>query len=54
MTAPNTPQPGATVVPSAAAERHRIWRQDSSGLLVYAVAELLFVLAVVVIVFAAR
>lgn len=47
MTAPNTPQPGDTVVPSAAAERRRIWQSDSFGITIYAVTAGLFALAVV-------
>ena len=54
MTAPNTPQPGPTVVPSAAAERRRIWHADSVGLTVYVVVELAFALAVIGIVALAR
>ena len=47
MTAANTPQPGDTVVPSAQAERRRIWHSDSIGITIYAVAAGLFALAVV-------
>ena len=54
MTAPNTPQPGATVVPSALAERRRIWHSDAFGLWVYAVVEVAFALAVLGIVVVGR
>lgn len=54
MTAANTPQPGDTVVPSAAAERRRIWQSDSFGITLYAVAAGLFALAVVGIVLLGR
>ena len=54
MTALNTPQPGATVVPSAAAERRRIWRSDSFGLALYGVAEATFIILALAIVLFAR
>ena len=54
MTAANTPQPRDTVVPSAAAERRRIWQSESLGITIYAVAAGLFALAVVGIVLLGR
>lgn len=54
MTAANTPQPGATVVPSALAERRRIWQGDSIGLALYAVAAVVFAVAVIAIVLLTR
>ena len=54
MTAANTPQPGATVVPSAQAERRRIWQGDSLGLTIYAVVVGVFAVAVVCVVLLAR
>jgi len=38
MGAPNTPQAGATVVPSARAERLRIGRDDRTGIVWYLLA----------------
>ncbi len=54
MTAPNTAHPGDTVVPSAQAERQRIWDDDRIGLIVYGVATAVFVVVVVMLVIAAR
>ena len=47
MTAPNTPQPGSTVVPSASAERRRIWEDDTVGIAIYVTVALAFALLAV-------
>lgn len=54
MTAPNTPQPGATVVPSALAERRRIWQSDSFGTAIYVTVALAFAVLAFAVVFVAR
>lgn len=50
MTAPNTPQPGRTVVPSARAERKRIRLDDATGIAAYAIAAAVICLLVIGIV----
>lgn len=54
MTAPNTPQPGATVVPSAGAERRRIWEDDTIGVAIYVTAAVVFAVFAIAMVFIAR
>jgi hypothetical protein len=54
MTAPNTPQPGPTVVPGAAAERRRIWDDDTIGVAIYVTAAVIFAVLAVVMVLVAR
>ena len=54
MTAPNTPQPGPTVVPSAAAERRRIWDDDQAGIAFYIAGELIFIALAIFAILAAR
>lgn len=54
MTAPNTPQPGPTVVPSARAERRRIWRDDTIGVALYVGGAVLFAVLAAAIVLMAR
>ncbi len=54
MTAPNTPQPGPTVVPSAAAARRRIWEDDTIGVAIYVTAALVFALLAIGLVLIAR
>lgn len=53
MTAPNTPQPGETVVPSARVERTRIDHDDRIGVAWYALAVLAISLLIISIVVAA-
>ena len=54
MTAPNTPQPGPTVVPSAGAERRRIWEDDTVGVAIYVTAALALALLAIGMVLIAR
>ncbi len=53
LTAPNTPQPGETVVPSARVERTRIDHDDRIGVAWYALAVLAISLLIISIVVAA-
>ena len=54
MTAANTPQPGDTVVPSARAERSRIWQDDTVGTAIYITAAVVFAVLVIAVVLSAR
>jgi hypothetical protein len=46
----NVPNPGETIVPSARAERRRLFADDTSGIAIYAIVVTLVVAAVVAIV----
>lgn len=54
MSAPNSPQPGPTTVPSAAAERRRIWEDDTIGVAIYVTVALAFALLATAMVLIAR
>lgn len=46
----NVPNPGDTIVPSARAERRRIFADDSSGITIYATAVVLIGIVILAIV----
>lgn len=54
MTAANTAKPVNTVVPSALAERRRIWHSDWFGIALYVALAGAFVLVALIIVGSAR
>ncbi|HEY9012987.1 MAG TPA: hypothetical protein VIN06_18420 [Devosia sp.] len=54
MTASNVPEPGPTVVPSARAERRRIFLNDISGVTLYVIGAGTFALLALALLLVAR